>query len=182
MKSILLLLMIVLASVNANPKYVRSSWGSGWKDFDKDCQDTRQEVLIAESLIEVTLDERGCKVLAGRWLCPFTGKVITNPKVLDIDHMVPLKEAHDSGGWEWSKEVKVKYYNDLTSMIHLVAVYRSVNRSKGSKSPDEWMPPNKEYHCAYLLDWVEIKHKAGLTMTTVEKEYITETIPKVCKD
>ena len=60
-----------------------------WIDADGDCQNTRQEVLIAESLEPVTLDSSGCHVESGRWLDSFTGQEFSDPANLDIDHMVP---------------------------------------------------------------------------------------------
>ena len=81
-------------------------------DIDGDCQNTRHEVLIAESVIPVVLDERGCKVISGQWHDPFTGNTYTDPSDLDIDHMVPLKEAHVSGGYAWSSARREQYAND----------------------------------------------------------------------
>ncbi len=63
--------------------YDRDLYG-GWIDADGDCQDTRQEVLIAESITPVQLDSRGCRVVSGTWLDPFTGQTFTNPGDLDI--------------------------------------------------------------------------------------------------
>ena len=37
---------------------------------------------------------RGCKVIAGRWEDPYTGRVSTDPRDLDIDHFIPLAEMH----------------------------------------------------------------------------------------
>ncbi len=68
-----------------------------WIDADGDCRDTRAEVLAAESLTPVRYDGRGCKVVAGRWFDPFTGRTLTDPSMIDIDHRVPLAEAHRSG-------------------------------------------------------------------------------------
>jgi hypothetical protein len=71
--------------------YNRDLYG-GWIDADGDCQNTRQEVLIEESLIPVELDSRGCRVQSGEWFDPFTGQTCTNPGDLDIDHFIPLAE------------------------------------------------------------------------------------------
>lgn len=131
------------------PQYDRSSWGR-WKDADKDCQDTRQEVLIAESLDPVVMDERGCKVLSGRWKCRYTGNEYLFPGALDIDHVVAIAEAHDHGGHAWDRDKKRAYFNDLGNPDHLIAVDKSANRSKGSRGPDDWLPPNEAYRCEYL--------------------------------
>jgi hypothetical protein len=143
------------------PEYDRSSWGR-WKDADKDCQDTRQEVLIAESLEPVVLDERGCKVLAGRWRCPYTGNEYSLPTALDIDHVVAVAEAHEFGGHSWDKAKKSAYFNDLSNPNHLIAVDRSANRSKGARGPEDWLPTNAAYRCEYLKNRAEILATYGL--------------------
>ena len=95
-----------------------------WADQDGDCQDTRQEVLIEESLIAPALDARGCRVIAGRWRDEYTGAVYTDPDDVEIDHRVPLANAHRSGGWAWDRLRKRDYANDLLDPEHLVAVRR----------------------------------------------------------
>lgn len=173
--------MITVGFTQDSTSYNRKDW-KHWIDVDRDCQNTRQEVLIEESVIPVTFDSRGCRVLSGRWICPFTGRVFTDPKYLDIDHMVALKEAHDSGGWTWSKEKKQIYANDLNESTHLVAVYKGANRSKGSRSPEQWMPPNKYYGCLYLFDWVKVKTIWELSMTKEESEFIDSYLESYCKE
>ncbi len=69
--------------------YNRNLYG-GWIDADGDCQNTRQEVLIAESLVPVVLDSRGCTVVSGQWLDPYTGQTFTSPSGLDIDHFIKI--------------------------------------------------------------------------------------------
>ena len=47
------------------PDYDRDDWNH-WTDADRDCQNTRHEVLIEESLVEVTFKSAdGCQVATG---------------------------------------------------------------------------------------------------------------------
>ena len=148
--------------------YDRTLWRH-WVDQDHDCQDTRNEVLIAESLEPVEYaDDRGCKVAKGKWLCPYTGKVITDPGLLDVDHMVPLRNAHNSGGLLWSESQRRAYANDLSVPEHLVAVDRGSNRAKGARGPEEWLPESPDHRCEYVSNWVEIKSRWRLGQTLVE--------------
>jgi hypothetical protein len=136
-----------------------------WTDADKDCQDTRQEVLIAESVIAVTLDKKGCRVLSGEWHDPYTGKVFTDPRMLDVDHVVALGWAYYHGARSWDKRRRELYANDLENPEHLIAVEASANRSKGRQGPDTWKPANKAHWCDYGRAWVLITQRWGLMLT-----------------
>lgn len=153
----------------ASPRsYNRRDWHH-WIDADHDCQDTRQEVLIAESEVPVEFaDQRHCNVKRGRWTCPYTGRVVTNPAELDIDHLVPLQNANASGGWRWPSAKKQAFANDLEHPEALVAVAASANRQKGAKAPDQWLPPNQRLRCSYVGGWRRVKRRWGLAVTTEE--------------
>lgn len=149
-------------------RYDRSDW-KHWTDADRDCQDARQETLIAESTVPVEFRTGdGCKVSAGRWVAPYTGAVVENPSDLDIDHMVPLYNAHQSGGWRWSAARKEEYANYLGYPGHLIAATAGANRQKGADGPEEWRPPDESYWCRYALDWMSIK--AQWDLTAAERE------------
>ena len=166
--SLLALFFPVLVFAEQCPKYNRSDYG-GWIDADGDCQRTRSEVLIEESTSPVTFQSsRNCKVISGTWNDPFSGRTFTDPSMLDIDHVVPLKEAHQSGAWKWPRNKKQQYANFLTNKRHLMAVYRSENRSKGHKDPAEWLPPNESFIKEYARIWIQIKNEWGLTADAEE--------------
>ena len=155
-------------------EYNRDDWGS-WIDEDRDGLNTRHEVLAEESLIKPIVSNN--KVVSGKWFDKYTGKYFTNPSDLDIDHLVPLKNAYISGASNWSKKKKSIYYNYLKYDNHLIAVSKSANRNKSDKSPVDWLPPNKDYQCEYVREWFKIKTAWGLTI----EEGFDEVSNRVCK-
>ena len=163
------------------PAYSRSQW-KHWVDADGDCQDARQEVLIEESLEPLTYEtDRECRVEAGRWYGAFTGTYFEDPGDVDVDHMVPLKNAHNSGGWDWNPAMKEEYANNLGDDDHLIAVQDNANQSKGARGPDEWKPRDETYWCHYATDWAEIKERWSLTMTEPEAGAVVEML-NTCED
>jgi hypothetical protein len=154
----------------ASEPYDRVKQFGGWIDVDHNCRDTRQEVLISQSLIPVVYaDEKKCKVLTGLWICPYTGRIMTNVEDIDIDHMVPLGEAYVSGADTWPQLRRKQYANYLNNPNHLIAVYKAANRSKNNSDPRIWMPPNIAYWKTYLDNWVTIKKQWGLSIDTQEQ-------------
>ena len=55
---------------------------------------------------------------------------------INIDHVVSLKDAYDSGASLWSSSKKQAFANDKTNHVPSCG---SVNRSKGSAGPKEFM-------------------------------------------
>ena len=155
-------------------EYNREDWGN-WIDEDGDGLNTRHEVLAEESLIKPVISNN--KVISGKWFDKYTGKYFTNPSDLDIDHLVPLKNAYISGASNWSKKKKSRYYNYLKYDNHLIAVSKSANRNKSDKSPVDWLPPNEEYQCEYVREWFKIKTAWGLTI----EDGFDEVSNRVCK-
>ncbi|WP_246152218.1 HNH endonuclease family protein [Roseospira navarrensis] len=139
-----------------------------WIDADGDCRDTRQEVLIRDSLSPVRLNDRGCRVIAGRWIDPYSGAVFTDPSRLDIDHLVPLAEAHRSGADTWTEGRRRAYANDLSSPLTLVATGASANRSKADGDPLSWLPWPPDRWCAYTAAFVAVKARWGLSQDRLE--------------
>ncbi len=172
-----MVLTLQVAEVPADlPDYNRDDWRH-WRDDDRDCQDARQEVLVAESMTPVefkTTDE--CRVLSGSWIGPYTGTQVNDPGKLDVDHMVPLANAHRSGGWVWDKERKAEYANSLDYDDHLIATTSAANRAKGSDGPEDWRPPAESYWCEYAIDWITIKNDWSLTATLLEAQALGDML------
>ena len=150
-----------------------------WEDVDDDGDDTRQEVLAAESLVPVTRNEDG-HIDKGLWVGPYAGFVTHDPGLLDIDHVVAVCEAHESGAHAWAKDRRIKFANHLGAPHHLVATWFSTNRSKGKRDPTDWLPPNRAYWCTYLNDWIAIKREWKLSVDPDEAASIRKGL-RVCE-
>ena len=149
--------------------YNRKDWPH-WVDFDRDCQNARAEALIEASTISVKFKRnKGCVVSHGNWLDPYTGNTFTVAGKLDIDHIIPLKEAHISGGDVWSREQRRTFANDPENLI---VVSASENREKGAKDPAQWLPDTVGYRCEYVKLWSHVKTKYSLSVDVQEESAI----------
>ncbi|WP_343233204.1 HNH endonuclease family protein [Streptomyces sp. SID724] len=169
----------ILVAEEKRTGYERNSF-KHWVDEDDDGCPTRQEVLIAEA---VTAPEQGdrCVLTGGSWLSYYDEAEVTDAKKLDIDHMVPLAEAWDSGAHGWTPERREAYANDLGADRSLVAVTAKTNRSKADRDPAQWMPPSESATCTYLVDWTATKLRWNLTMDGAEKTALLE-LAEPCAD
>ena len=168
-----------VASDCKTSKYLRKEW-KHWISEEKGGYNTRQRVLIEESLITPMVKLGSKKIAKGRWYCPYKDKLFNSPKDLDIDHLVPLGETHKSGGCNWDKEKKKNYANYLKNKEELIAVSKGANRSKGQKDPAKWLPKNEDYLCEYISDWLTIKKRWQLWIDQKEKEAIAKIIEDHC--
>jgi hypothetical protein len=153
-------------SNTSNSKYNRKSWPH-WTDVDNDCQNTRAEILIRDSIGPIKFKRNsGCSVSWGRWVGPYTGQIFKKASDIDIDHIVPLSHAHKTGGASWSRSKKRQFANDPENLL---SVDDSTNQEKGGKGPVRWKPPLKSYWCKYAIRWKGIKSKYGLTSSIPEQ-------------
>lgn len=167
-----LVVLFILGVINSSCvsqsilKYNRSDWGR-WADNNHDCFDTRQEILRSRSEItpKIKMIKNKCHVESGLWSDYYFSEKLFSPTEIDIDHLVPLKHAHDAGGSRWSPEMKVEFANDSEN---LVITNKSYNRKKGSKSIDRWLPIDIVYACKYYRDWMKIKNKYNLAISKEE--------------
>ena len=157
----------LLAALEVAPENPRTGYRrdlfelSSASDADHDGCDTRQEVLIVESVTPAQ-EGPGCSV-DGRWLSAYDGVTVTVASQLDLDHLVAVAEAWDSGAATWDPARRGEYANDLGYSGSLVAVSASSNRSKGDRDPADWLPPRLEARCQYAVDWISVKVRWGLT-------------------
>lgn len=167
------LLKELVVSAPSSVPYDRAQFAEGL-DADSDGCRTRQEVLISESAVPVTLLPP-CVVTAGDWISPWDLLPTSDPATLEMDHLVALKETWVSGAFAWTPEQRAEYANDLEISATLSMLTAALNSSKSDKDPARWLPPQSSTHCKYVQDWIVVKWRWQLTIDPAEKTVI-ETV------
>ncbi|MEU3334785.1 HNH endonuclease family protein [Streptomyces sp. NPDC002144] len=136
-----------------------------WITISGTCN-TREYVIKRDGSNVVT--NSACTATSGSWYSQYDGVTTTDPSTFDIDHVVPLAEAWDSGASEWTTAQRQSFANDVTRP-QLIAVSASSNRSKGDDDPAEWVPTRSAYVCTYVRAWVQVKYYYDLSVDSTEK-------------
>ena len=133
-----------------------------------------REVVLERDGTDVE-QSSSCAATSGSWYSVYDGATWTSASDVDIDHLVPLAEAWDSGASSWTTSQREAFANDLTRP-QLLAVTDNVNQSKGDQDPAEWLPPLSSYHCVYARAWVHVKHHYNLSVDSAEASALRDIL------
>ena len=98
--------------------------------------------------------------------CRYIGKLYRSLRQTDIEHLVSLSEAHDSGLCATDAATKRRFANDL---INLTLSDPEVNcYQKGGKDAAEWMPRIDPRGFAETV--IKVKRKYGLSIDQRERK------------
>ena len=101
--------------------------------------------------------------MQGRIYGPYTGRYFSNRRQTDIEHIVAVSEAHDSGLCSASSSLRRQFAADL---LNLTLAAPRINRcNKGGKcafDASQWQPPMNR--CWYAARIVAVKRKYQLTV------------------
>jgi hypothetical protein len=153
--------------------YSRDQFGSGWADPDGNGCDGRQDA-VARATTDQHRTSR-CYIATGDVTDWYTGRVCDDcpTRSFDVDHVVALADAWRSGASKWSRARRVAYANDPNV---LVVTNASLNRSKGDRGPDEWVPVNHDAACKYVRRYEFIKRVWRLHTTGPQRSAIRRTL------
>jgi hypothetical protein len=156
-------------------KYQRKRHFKGWirDPSHATCFDVRNLTLQrqAQSLI-ITNPKNQCEIIQSKWYDPYSNQYLYRASDVDIDHIVPLKNAYYAGAWEWNQARRCNYSNFMADPYHLLAVENTENRSKGDNGPDKFLPVNIQFQCLYISIWLRIKAFWNLKIALEEADAI----------
>jgi hypothetical protein len=162
--------------------YSREQFGVAWSDVDRNGCDTRNDILNRDLTDKTWRDgTHGCVVIGGVLSEPYTRRTVRFVKAdaatVQIDHVVALSDAWQTGASFWDNERRTRFANDPANLL---AVDGPANEAKGDADAASWLPPNKAYRCAYVARQVSVKLHWQLWATQAERaafERVLATCP-----
>ncbi len=159
--------------------YRRAAFGPAWTDANSAALghngcDTRNDVLrrdLRDAVLKA--GTHGCVVLSGMLPNPYTGTTIQfvrgrrTSALVQIDHVVALGDAWQTGAQYWAVAERVTFANDP---LELLAVDAHDNEAKGDADAASWLPPNKPFRCLYVARQVQVKARYHLAVTPPERD------------
>jgi hypothetical protein len=163
--------------------YARARFGESWTDDNDDLWgrngcDTRDDILRRD-LRDIVLRPGGCKVASGTLRDPYTGTSVGFTRgqgtsaLIQIDHVVPLADAWQTGAQGWSARDRQDFANDP---LELLATEAAINEAKGAGDAATWLPPDKSFRCAYAARMVAIKLRWRLWVTQAERDALARIL------
>ena len=149
--------------------YDREAFGVPWSDTNDNGCDTRNDILRRD-LIDTEVSD--CMVMSGVLQDPYSGERIrfvrgpVSSLDVQIDHVVALANAWQTGASYWSPAKRERFANDRRNLL---AVRGDLNLQKGDGDAATWLPPRKAFRCEYVAIQVLTKQRYGLWVTPAEQ-------------
>ena len=144
-----------------------------WLDINGSGCTARQDALLAQTIGLVQQDRfRPCVIVEGDWYSLFDGETHSgSPSEIDVDHVVALAEAWDSGAAEWTLERRQQFANDP---LNLLVVTRRSNQDKADLDAGEWTPPMADAWCVTSSMMILTKLRYAMTVDAAERDGLEE--------
>ena len=108
----------------------------------------------------------------GGMFSPYTGETFASRRESDIEHIVAISEAHDSGACAWPQGRRRAFARDPDN---LTLASPGLNRhEKRGKDFAEWQPPRNR--CWMAATVVAVKRKYGLSVDRAEQQALQRVL------
>lgn len=146
-----------------------------WLDTDGDGCSTREEILERDA-VEVRDSLIGC--LDVTIIDPYSGKQVVGRENIDIDHVVSLSNAWQTGAQKITPQQRRDFANDPTNLL---AVSDELNQQKSDGDAATWLPPDKSFRCEFVARQITVKKRYELWITKPEYDAMV-SILSTCPD
>ena len=127
--------------------YTRAQFGATWADVNRNGCDTRNDILKRDlTNLVFRTKTHDCVVESGTLIDPYSGlqinfvKGVKSSMEVQIDHVVALSNAWQTGAFKLTLEKRTAFANDPDNLL---AVQGRLNSQKGDGDAATWLPPLK---------------------------------------
>ena len=111
-----------------------------------------------------TVEHKIVESLENKIYSPYSGKYFKSIEETDIEHVVSLSEAHDSGLCAADEKIKIRFASDV---LNLTLASPTVNRDeKSGFDASGWLP--EKNRCWFANKVIEVKKAYNLTVDSKE--------------
>jgi hypothetical protein len=152
-------------------------FGTAWLDVDRNGCDTRNDILARD--LTAIVRSGPCRVLSGTLAEPYTGTSVAfvrgnaTSSLVQIDHLVALSNAWQTGAQQLTQEQRVSLANDP---LNLLAADGRANAQKGDGDAATWLPAAKTFRCTYVARQISVKVTYGLWVAPAERDAMTRVL------
>ena len=123
-----------------------------------------------------SIEDKIIKQLNNKIYSPYTGQYFKSKKETDIEHIIAVAQAHDSGLCKANKVTRKRFASDIRN---LTLASPTINRfKKKAKDADSWLP--KKNKCWFAARVIEVRKAYNLTIDSKELIALEKVISK-CK-
>lgn len=152
-----------------------------WPDEPSGCDDPRAVALANRSDVPVEWsNQRSCRAQGGRWHDRYLDIDLVAANEISSEPLIPLALAHVSGGWQWDETTRAAFVADVFAPATTL-VSKDSGHNPNEQAPDRWRPAREESWCAYAVDWIEVKARWNLGVTTAERGAL-DAMVETCAD
>jgi hypothetical protein len=157
--------LALLQSLSVQPEHPRAGYDRDlfklWSDDDHNGCNTPCEIRSAQRRAD------------GTWLSEWDGYVTSDPSELQVDHVVALAEAWDSGADQWTAAQRDEFADYIPNLL---AVTAAANVRKSDKDAGEWFPSRAEANCLWASTVVQVKAHWSLTVDQAEHDALANLL------
>lgn len=171
----LALIAIILTIIAFKPTQLKLSATETWHDLVISSERRCSPYDRADYPYPQSVERDLIAAMGGKIYGPYTGRYFSTRRDTDIDHIVALSEAHDSGLCAAGPDTRRRFASDpLNLTLAAPEINRCGRDGKCANDASEWQPPMNR--CWFVARVIAVKHKYALTIDMAEAKALYQTL------
>lgn len=150
---------------------------SEWVPVVDSCLGVSEQVLVARTSRPIVwADNLECIPAEGQWVDNYLGIDINRRADAEVRSLIPLELVHAAGGAQWTPATRAEFLTDTEHPATLVILAADSGHNPRNAGPAVWRPSNESSWCGYAVDWIGVKARWELSVSTAERDALSEML------